>query len=86
MGFAENGVVDFLTSPVKHGHIVIGILGTTVTLDGIITGITKDVEIVQKIVLYDIVRIKNYYVIKSPFNCFPSVFHRLNGILHSLGF
>ena len=40
MGLAKKGVVDFFTDTVKYGHVVVGILGATVALDGLITRVT----------------------------------------------
>ena len=74
MSLAEDGVIDFFTGTIEDGHIVICVLGTTMTLDGIIDR-TEDVQLGQEIGTDHIVSIENNYLVKVAFD-------QVDGILH----
>ena len=77
MGLAEDGVVDFLAGTVEHGDVVVGVLGTAVTLDGLVAGVAEDVELLEEVGLHDVVGVEHDDVVEV-------ISHHLNGILHGL--
>ena len=79
MSLTEDGVVDFFTGTVENGHVVVGILRTTVTLDGIVDT-TEDVELREELGTDDIVGIEDDHVVEVSL-------YLIDGILHgfSLG-
>ena len=77
MSLAENRVVYFLTNAVKCSDIVFTVLGTPIALYCIISHIANVVELVKKIISYNVVCIQYDYIVIITFIV-------LNRILHSL--
>ena len=77
MGLAEKGVVNLFADTIEHGDVVVGVLSTTVTLDGIIAFVADIVEASQEVGLYHIVGIENDDIVVLSLNL-------LQGILHGL--
>ncbi len=57
MSATEDAVVDLLTETIEHRYVVVGILGCTVTLHGLILH-GYGIQLVKKVRLHNIIGIK----------------------------
>ena len=64
MGLAEDGVVDFLTDSVQDGDVVVGVLGATMALDGLVAFRTLGIQTVQEVGVHHVVGIKDDHEVK----------------------
>ena len=86
MGLAEDGVVDFLTDSVQDGDVVVGVLGATVTLDGLVALGTHVVELLQEVGVDHVVGIEDDDIVKMlPLASCPLLLEMVDGKLHGLG-
>ena len=87
MGLAEDGVVDFLADPIEYRNIVVAVLGTAVTLDGLIAFGTFRIELLKEVGLHDVIGIEDddkvHIELALQLQC--SAFNLRDGILQGLG-
>ena len=80
--FTEETVVDFLADTIEYSNAVIGIFGSAMALDSLMTLLANCIQASQEVFAYNVIGVEDNYFLEL-FSCLVCL---ANGVLQRLGF